>query len=143
VSVSSRGSHETVIERKIKSGWSGWSGWFDVEDRVDGHRHILVLRGELDMLSSLELEAMVLLLAKRDASCLVLDLSRLTFIDLRGLRMVLFAKELCDWDGCEFRLVPGPPCVQRVFELTDLLDVLPFEPDAARRLQPAGSGHRW
>jgi anti-anti-sigma factor len=139
VSVSSRGSHETVIERKIKSGWSGW---FDVEDRVDGRRRILVLRGELDMLSSLELEAMVLL-AKRDASCLVLDLSRLTFIDLRSLRMVLFAKELCDWDGCDFRLVPGPPCVQRVFELTDLLDVLPFEADAARRLQQAGSGHRW
>jgi hypothetical protein len=28
-----------------------------------------------------------------------------------------------------------------VFELTDLLDVLPFEPDAARGFQPAGSGH--
>jgi anti-anti-sigma factor len=123
-----------VIERKIKPGW------FDVEDRVDGRSHTLVLRGELDMLSSLELEATVLL-AKRDASRIILDLSRLTFLDLRGLRMVLFAKELCEWDGCEFRLVPGPRCVQRVFELTDLLDVLPFEPDAARGFQPAGSGH--
>jgi anti-anti-sigma factor len=123
-----------VIERKIKPGW------FDVEDRVDGSRHILVLRGELDMLSSLELEATALA-AKRGASHLTLDLSELTFLDLRGLRMVLFAKELCDWDGCDFRLVPGPPSVQRVFELTDLLDVLPFESDAARGFQPAGSGH--
>jgi hypothetical protein len=31
--------------------------------------------------------------------------------------------------------------VQRVFELTDLLDVLPFESDAAHGFQPAGSGH--
>jgi anti-anti-sigma factor len=123
-----------MIKRTTKSGW------FDVEDRVDGRSHTLVLRGELDMLSSLELEATVLL-AKRDASRIILDLSRLTFLDLRGLRMVLFAKELCEWDGCEFRLVPGPRCVQRVFELTDLLDVLPFEPDAARGFQPAGSGH--
>jgi anti-sigma B factor antagonist len=122
-----------VIERKTKSGF------FDVEDRVDGSRHILVLRGELDMRSSPDLEAMVLI-AKRDASRLILDLSRLTFIDLRGLRMVLFAKELCEWDGCEFRLVPGPPSVERVFELTDLLEDLPFDPDAARGFQPAGSG---
>jgi anti-anti-sigma factor len=123
-----------VIKHKTKSGW------FDAEDQVDGRRHILVLRGELDMLSSPELEATVLV-AKRDASSLILDLSRLTFIDLRGLRMVLFAKELCEWDGCEFRLVPGPPSVQRVFELTDLLDSLPFEPDASRGFQPAGAGH--
>ena len=123
-----------MIERKTKSGS------FDVEDRVDGSRHILVLRGELDMRSSPDLEAMVLV-AKRDASRLILDLSRLTFIDLRGLRMVLFAKELCEWDRCEFRLVPGPPSVERVFELTDLLEVLPFDPDAARGFQPAGSGH--
>ena len=121
-----------MIKRKTKSGW------FDVEDRVDGTRHILVLRGELDMLSAPELEA-TMLVAKRDASQLILDLSRLAFIDLRGLRMVLFAKELCDWDGCEFRLVPGPPSVQRVFELTELLDVLPFEPYAAVGFQPAGS----
>ena len=123
-----------MIERKTKSGS------FDVEDRVDGSRHSLVLRGELDMRSSPDLEAMVLV-AKRDASRLILDLSRLTFIDLRGLRMVLFAKELCEWDGCEFRLVPGPPSVERVFELTDLLEVLPFDSDAARGFQPAGSGH--
>jgi anti-anti-sigma factor len=122
-----------VIKPKTKPGW------FDVEERVDGSCHILVLRGELDMRSSPELETMVLV-AKRDASRLTLDLSRLTFIDLRGLRMVLFVKELCEWDGCEFRLVPGPPSVERVFELTDLLDVLPFDPDAAGGFQPARSG---
>ena len=123
-----------MIKHKTKSGW------FGVEDRVDGSSHVLVLSGELDMLSSSELEATVPA-AKRDASRLILDLSRLTFIDLRGLRMVLFAKELCEWDGCEFRLVPGPPSVERVFELTDLLEVLPFDSDAARGFQPAGSGH--
>jgi anti-anti-sigma factor len=122
-----------VIKGKTKSGW------FDVEDRVDGSCHVLVLRGELDMRSSSELETM-LLVAKRDASRLTLDLSRLTFIDLRGLRMVLFAKELCEWDGCELRIVPGPPSVERVFELTNLLDVLPFESDATRGFQPARSG---
>jgi hypothetical protein len=34
--------------------------------------------------------------------------------------------------------------VQRVFELTELLEVLPFEPDAARAFEPAGFGQpRW
>jgi anti-anti-sigma regulatory factor len=48
-------------------------------------------------------------------------------MDSTGLRTVLLAKELCDSHGFELSLVPGPPKVQRLFELTALLDVLPFD----------------
>ena len=75
---------------------------------------------------------------------LVLDLSQLTFMDLMGLRMILFAKELCEWHRCDFLLVPGPVSVQRVFELTNLLDVMPFESEIPRsaRSMPASRGGR-
>jgi anti-anti-sigma factor len=102
---------------------------FEVEDLVDGGRHTLILSGELDMRSSADLEATTSRRCEEGAARLVLDMSRLTFMDVMGLRIVLFAKELCEWHGCEFELVPGPPCVQRVFELTNLLDALPFGPD--------------
>lgn len=101
--------------------------WFDVQDLADGRHHRLVLSGELDMVSSADLEAAISLLCKEGAHALVLDLSRLTFMDIMGLRMVLFAKELCEWHRCEFGLVPGPASVQRIFELTNLLEEMPFE----------------
>jgi anti-anti-sigma factor len=48
-----------------------------------------------------------------------------------GLRLILLAKELCEEHGYDFLLVPGPANIQRMFELTGLLDVLPFEADGS------------
>ncbi|HWX97994.1 MAG TPA: STAS domain-containing protein [Solirubrobacteraceae bacterium] len=109
---------------------------------VDGALHRLILTGELKMVSCAELEAVISRLCKTSISWLVLDLSRVTFMDLCGLRMVLFAREMCEWQGCEFGLVPGPGSVQRVFELTNLLDVPTAPIPVARRcsvgpLQPS------
>jgi anti-anti-sigma factor len=49
-----------------------------------------------------------------------------------GVRLVLAAREMCAECGCEFFLVAGPPSVQRLFEMTGLLEALPF------RSQPGG-----
>jgi anti-anti-sigma factor len=104
---------------------------FGVQDIACDGRHTLLLSGELDLVSSSELEAMILLLCNEATSGLALDLKGLTFMDSTGLRTVLLAKELCDRHGCELTLVPGPDAVQRVFELTNLLDVLPFQVDGS------------
>jgi anti-sigma B factor antagonist len=61
------------------------------------------------------------------AQRLTLDLSGLTFMDSTGLGLVLSAQQLCRASGAEFALVPGPTQVQSVFEVTGLLDRLPFE----------------
>jgi anti-anti-sigma factor len=63
-------------------------------------------------------------------TALTLDLSATTFIDSSGLRAVLLGKELTDEQGHGFSIIPGPPKVQRLFELTALLDVLPFESES-------------
>jgi anti-anti-sigma factor len=112
---------------------------FDVQDVPNGCGHALILSGELDMVSSADLEAAVSMLCKEGTSRLVLDLSELAFMDVMGLRMVLFAKELCEWHRCEFALVPGPVSVQRVFALTNLLDAMPWELDGENATPPARS----
>jgi anti-anti-sigma factor len=94
-----------------------------VDDLARGARHRLVLSGVLDMLSVSELEQAICSLCRKRTRALVLDLSRLTRIDLSGLRMVLFARELCEWEGCDFRLVSGPGNLQRAFEPANLLDL--------------------
>jgi anti-anti-sigma factor len=112
---------------------------FEVRDIAEGSAHWLVLSGELDMVASPDLQVAISHLCRAGASRVVLDLSRLTFMDLMGLRAVTFAKELCEWHRCELRLVPGPEAVQRVFALTNLLEAMPFEGDASRKSEAGGA----
>jgi anti-sigma B factor antagonist len=107
-----------------------------IKDQREGDRHTLLLTGELDMASARELEEQAQRLCARPASELVLDLSRLEFIDSAGLNAILRVRALCHEHTCEFCLTPGARPVQRVFELTRLVDRLPFRtpphPDTAR-----------
>ena len=100
---------------------------FEVQDVVSDGRHRLVLTGELDLAPAAELEAMLLRLCAEGTKEIALDLSKLRFMGSTGLRTVLLAKELCEQHGYEFLLIAGPRNVQRIFELTGLLDVLPFQ----------------
>ena len=56
----------------------------------------------------------------------ILDLRRVSFLDSDGLRLALDLHAAASGDGFELELVPGPPHVQRVFEVTGTLDALPF-----------------
>ena len=60
-----------------------------------------------------------------------IDLSGLTFIDSTGIRAVLAARGFCAARGYEFMLNPGPAQVQRVFDVSGLLDHLPFRSHGA------------
>lgn len=102
---------------------------FDLQERgADAHR-TLVLRGELDMAWASVLDAALRRLCTAEADRVVVDLSELTFMDSTGLRSVLLGRDLCDEHNCDFMLIPGPPQVQRLFEVTGLLEQLPFAPE--------------
>ncbi len=59
---------------------------------------------------------------------IVLDLSRLTFIDSCGLWAVTLTQRICRQRGIRLLIEPGPERVQSVFEVTGLADLLPFAP---------------
>jgi anti-anti-sigma factor len=108
-----------------------------------GGRHVLTLSGELDLLAAPQLEDAVVRLAADGTTGIVLDLSNTTFIDSTGLRAILLARELTDEHGYDFWVVPGPPNVQRLFEVAALLDLLPFSAEAANPSfdgEPTASG---
>jgi anti-anti-sigma factor len=115
---------------------------FQVRDSVDGDCHLLVLSGELDLLAAPQLEDKLVRLFAEATTGLVLDLRSVTFMDSSGLRAILVAKELTDEHRCSFSVIPGPPSVQRLFEVTALLDILPFEPERANptSASPAATG---
>jgi anti-sigma B factor antagonist len=102
----------------------------ELQDVVGDGTHTLVLRGELDLSSAAELNRRLLPLCRDATNAVVLDLRQLTFIDASGLQIIVVAREVCARHETEFALVPGPTQVQRVFQVTGLLDVLPFQSEA-------------
>jgi anti-anti-sigma factor len=56
----------------------------------------------------------------------VLDVCELAFLDSSGLHLLDTANTGAREDGMEFMLIERPPQIQRVFELTGLLDALAF-----------------
>ena len=89
--------------------------------------HVVVApRGELDMATAGAVEAELRRVVRADPPGIVLDLSGLSFMDSSGLHLVVRWAEESARDGFGFELKPGPPAVQRVFELASLADSLPF-----------------
>jgi len=104
-------------------------------------RHTLVLEGELDMAWAPVLDTAVQRVCDSGVPALALDLRRLTFMDSAGLRSILLASEMCEQHGCTFLLIEGPPQIQRLFEVTGLLDRLPFERASEVPTPPSDADH--
>jgi anti-sigma B factor antagonist len=68
---------------------------------------------------------------QRRPECLVLDLSRLSFIDSSGIHGLIEAQKRCIERGIRLVIIPGPRAVQRVFEICHLIEILPFAPEAS------------
>jgi anti-sigma B factor antagonist len=100
---------------------------FEVE-QGRGAEGILTLRptGELDIATAGRLER-ALLDDRERGDRVVLDLAALEFIDSTGLRVIVRGAEAARRDGWELRVRPGPPPVQRVFEIAGVLGALPFD----------------
>jgi anti-anti-sigma factor len=95
-----------------------------------GGRHTLLLSGELSLDSVETLESAVRTLNPETMSAVTLDLRGLVFIDSSGLWGITTVRKWCTQAMIEFSIIPGPESVQTVFELTGLIDLLPFESDS-------------
>jgi anti-anti-sigma factor len=83
-------------------------------------------RGELDMATVGAVEAELRRARRAGVPGILLDLSGLSFMDSSGLHLITRWVTESSRDGFGFELEPGPPAVQRVFELASLADELPF-----------------
>ena len=106
---------------------------FRFDLRRDGTEAELKMFGEFDMTGVLRVEPQLSeMLSTEEVARLVLDLSGLEFVDSTGLGVIIDLDQRARRGDFELSIVPGPRQVQRVFEVTKLADVLPFEePPAA------------
>jgi anti-anti-sigma factor len=106
------GAHDTLV--------------VDLEARA-GEVWVLA-KGELDIDSVEEIEQALSIALASEAEHVVIDLRGLEFLDSTGLRGIVAA---CRGDdGHRLSLVPGPPAVQGVFNVSGLATELPFLPAA-------------
>ncbi|MGH2967765.1 MAG: STAS domain-containing protein [Solirubrobacteraceae bacterium] len=82
--------------------------------------------GELDQAVVPEVMSAIRELRQSGFDHLIIDLQDVSFIDSTGLKLVLNLHTTSGAEGFRLELLPGPPNVQRVFELTATLEHLPF-----------------
>jgi len=98
------------------------------EDR-DGLVHVSLV-GELDLSTVAKVQEELRRVEASAPTTLVMDLSKLTFLDSTGLRCIVTADERARDEGRRMVIVRGPDAVQRVFSITKLDDRLDMVDDA-------------
>lgn len=96
----------------------------------DGVVHV-ALRGELDLSSVNKVQEELRRVEADAPAVVVLDLSKLTFLDSTGLRCLVTADQRARDDGRRVVLVRGPDPVQRVFSITRLEERLEMVDDVS------------
>jgi len=88
----------------------------------DGSRATVRFGGELDLTNEGLARAEVEIALDRGGSELVLDLRHLTFLDARGVHVLLDALSGCEAQHRRLRVLPAPPRVQRILHLCGVAD---------------------
>jgi anti-sigma B factor antagonist len=85
---------------------------------------LVALEGELDLSSALMLEDELRRLESDRPRELVLDLSKLRFLDSTGLRLIMAAHMRARKAGRALKIVEGTEAVRRIFRITGVADRL-------------------
>jgi anti-anti-sigma factor len=107
-------------------------GFFRCDVVHERARVRIALAGELDLASMPRLEQTLRTFLHTGFGRVVIDLHRLSFIDSTGLHLLLRYAEAARRADLRFGLIPGPPAVQRIFDLTGTTSLFDFEPQAPR-----------
>jgi anti-sigma B factor antagonist len=99
---------------------------FEIRSGDSHDRHVIQPHGELDLATAGQLRAALTAALDRSTQTIVLDLSRLTFIDSSGIHLIIAAIHLTAHRGRAFLLRRGPRQIQATFDLAGITDRLPF-----------------
>ena len=93
---------------------------FQVEVRELEDATVLAVSGELDLVSSPELEEALARVDGSEPALVILDLREVEFMDSAGLSVLVKAHQRAQSAGRRFGLVNGTPQVRRLLSLTGM-----------------------
>lgn len=94
------------------------------EARVEGDALVLEPRGEIDAATAKDLKAALDRAATTGARKVILDLDGVTFVDSRGLTVMVAAHEKLEASGSRLITVCADPFVRKLFDITGMNRVL-------------------
>jgi anti-sigma B factor antagonist len=94
-------------------------------------RTIVSLEGELDLATAPQLREQLVTLAEREDSDIVVDLTRLAFIDSTGLSVLVMALNRSRATGGSIVLRNPSDSVMRILEITGLVSVFGIEEESS------------
>ncbi len=114
--------------------------------RLQDHQGMPVvhLTGEIDISNATELRNKILAHMTNIMPGLILDLSGVTYLDSRGVQLILELAERMKMRSLWFRVVmPEQSVVRRILLLTHVDEIVPLDPtveDAGKRVSGRGDG---
>jgi anti-anti-sigma factor len=115
---------EGIVGLEVIGSANGGSQ-FRIASERDGGTCYLRLEGEFDLACKEAFEQYLLNVTAGRPAGVIVDLSRLEFMDSSGLRMVVDANALCSESGIDYGVIAGSGQARRLFDLTGMDDVLP------------------
>lgn len=99
---------------------------FSIEVKRERETAELIPAGEVDLATVGQLQRELETLIEAGFPRIVVDLREVGFLDSSGLHALIFAYAGAQEDGWQLAIIPGPRVVQRLFEITGVIDRLPF-----------------
>ena len=121
----SDGWHRFAFDGIVDALVVGPPGQFRVDVRTENGALVVSPQGEID-LGTVEEVRLAIDRAHDGVAPLVIDLGGVGFLDTSGLRLVVEQNNRARDLGYGLELLPGPPPVQRVFQIAGLEPKLPF-----------------
>lgn len=92
----------------------------------EGDVHTISIAGELDLATVADVEDELRRVEATDAASIVLDLSRLAFMESTGIGLIVSAHARSRADSDRLTIIRGPAAVERVIIMAGLDELLPF-----------------
>jgi len=115
------------------------AGHLSLELRRIGDASVVSARGHID-LSTVAKAAEAMAAARANCGSVYLDLREVGFMDTSGLRLIIEEQQRAAAHGYRFCVFPGPPKVQRLFEIVGLAGDEGLLADPSRLPSAGGSG---
>lgn len=103
--------------------------------RTCGEFTVVAVEGEVDAATTGQLCAFLADARQRDKRGLIVDLSRVPFMDCAGLRTLVSAQRDASLLGGELRLAAPQPSVSKILALSDIYRLLPPFPTVTVAVQ--------
>jgi anti-anti-sigma factor len=121
-----RAQLDSVARREASRREATAAGGLQISESRRGSTRTIGLEGEFDLAGVPAVRQVLAGTLERGVDCLVFDLSGLSFMDSSGVDVMVELWEHSAAQNFCLKIVPGARAVQRVFEICQLHNVLPF-----------------